>query len=106
MLTEDQQLSKCNETELLWIARRQGLGLLKRGIPLQELLAIVTGEILPRPDYYSGTTHTRKKLQDHISKNIEVVRSQLPGCDGRCTTYPCSEGRHALCFTPNESLVR
>lgn len=105
-MTEDGLLNSCNETELLDMARRQGLGVLRRGIPFPELVAIIKGEVLPRPEYVSGTMHTRRILQEYVSKNIERIRSQLPGCNGQCTTYPCSEGRHALCFAPNETVVR
>jgi len=106
MMNEDQSLVLLNETELLQMARRQGLGVLRRGIPRNELLSIITGYYQVRPEHLAGTAYTRKKLQENIAINIERVRSQLPGCDGRCTTYPCSEGRHALCFMPNEALVR
>ncbi len=103
-MDEDAVLWKCNETELLKLARRQGLGFLRFGIKREELISIVGGYSEPRPDHYAGTAETRKELEKHIAKNIEKLRSQLPGCDGRCTTFACSEGRHALCFIPVAGL--
>lgn len=105
-IPEDDVLSDCNETELLALARRQGLGRLKRGIPLEELVDIVRGATRPRPEHVSETTQTRQMLQDFITKNWGQIRSQLPGCDGKCTTFSCTEGKHALCFFPNKALLR
>lgn len=101
----DDALYKCNETELLTIARRQGLGALRRGLPKEELVAIVAGYKNPSSEHYAGTQFTRKKLEDFILANWGVVRSQLPGCNGKCTEYPCSEATHASCFAPNKESV-
>lgn len=102
----DEILWQCSETELMGLARRQGLPLLRRSLPVADLVAIVSGERLPREDEISGTIHTRKALQIFINKNWGRVSSQLPGCNGQCTTYPCSEARHMACFAPNESVVK
>lgn len=103
---DDQVLFECNETELLTIARQAGLGRLRRGLLKEELVAIVSGYAHPRPDQLSGTGLTRQSLEATIKANIEVMRSQLPGCNGRCTTYHCSDSRHAVCFSPNEINIR
>src|SRR4051812_40897577 len=101
----DKTLEECNETELLWLARQQGLGHLRRGLDRQVLLAIVSGDTEPLPEHFAGTAYTRLKLQIFIEKNWGVVASQLPGCDGKCTTFPCSEGRHLMCFEPNRNVI-
>ncbi len=98
----DNVLRLCNETELLKLATGQGLGRLRRGIPREELLDVIRGVIPVRPDHLSTTMETRKLLQAFIEKNWGVVRSQLPGCNGKCTTFPCTEGKHALCLFPNK----
>jgi hypothetical protein len=105
-MNEDAVLWRCNETELLQMARRQGLGTLRRGLPKDTLIALVGGYADPQPQHYAGTRETREILQKYIADNIERARSQLPGCDGRCTTFQCTEGRHALCFVPQEAHVR
>lgn len=102
---DDSVLDRCNETELLSIAHQQGLGRLKRGISRHVLLQIVKGEDNPRPEHMADTRHSRQTLQDFLEKHWAQVRSQLPGCNGRCTTFPCSEGRHALCFVGNKNTV-
>lgn len=103
---DDQILFECNETELLTIARQAGLGRLRRGLPKEELVAIVSGWAFPRADQMSGTGLTRQSLEATIKANLEVMRSQLPGCNGRCTIYHCSDSRHAVCYSPNESSIR
>lgn len=105
-IQEDGVLSSCNETELLALARKQGLGRLRRGIPTTELFDLVRGAIPFNPKYVSETVHTRGILQEFITKNWGQLRSQLPGCDGKCTTFSCTEGKHALCFYPNKALLQ
>lgn len=101
----DDELMNCNETELLDMARRQGLGSLRRGIDKGELVDIVAGVINPGPQHYSGTHETRARLELLILNQWERVRSQLPGCNGKCTSFPCSDGKHAACFAPNKGSV-
>src|SRR3954470_21072353 len=103
MMSEDQILMWCNETELLGIAFRQGLGRLRRGMRKEELVAIVSGEVPVRPEHLSETTETRRRLQNFINKNWGQLRSQLPGCNGQCSSYPCTEGKHCLCLYPNKN---
>lgn len=102
----DNDLFLCNETELVQIARRQGLPPLRHDLPKEELVAIVGGYKDPDGSHLAGTKTTRTLLQAFLKENWGVVRSQLPGCDGKCTSYPCSEGRHAMCFTPNMDQIQ
>jgi hypothetical protein len=101
----DEVLMSCNATELLCLARQQGLGLLRKDLPKEVLVRIVSGEMDPTMEHLSGTTFTRQTLESAIQANFAVVRSQLPGCNGMCRSFPCSEGRHALCFLPNATQV-
>lgn len=97
----DEILASCNETELLGLARSQGLGNLRRGIDRVTLVSIVSGEVVPGPEHVSQLQSTRRSLEIYIQENWGRVASQLPGCNGKCTTYPCSEGRHAKCYNPS-----
>ena len=100
----DKVLEQCNETELLQIARRNG-HILKRGIDRAILIDIVRGAINPKDEHKSGTVFTRKKLEDFISANWARAQSQLPGCNGKCTTFPCTEAKHSRCFAANKNSV-
>lgn len=104
-VTSDDELLRCSQTELLQIARRQGLPPLRRSLSKERIVEIVTGNDIFRPEEVAGTINSRVALQQYITKHWGVVRSQLPGCDGKCTTYPCSEGRHAMCFSPNAEHI-
>jgi hypothetical protein len=106
MIPDDVKLMACNDTELRAMARAQGLGHLRRGLDKDILIGLVTGSIPLSADYVSGVAETRIALQAFILEHWERARSQLPGCDGKCTTYPCTEGKHALCISGNEDLVR
>lgn len=104
MLEGDQALFDCNESELLWMARVQGLPVLRRGIPKEELIAIITGGE-PKPEHIAWTNKTRGRLEDFIQANIDRLRSQLPGCNGQCRTFLCTEEKHMSCYVPHEALL-
>lgn len=101
----DDTLKSCNKTELLTIAYAQGLPRLRKSLPKERLLAIVTGEEDPTEDDLPGSAESRRRLEDFIAKHIDRVRNQLPGCNGRCTTFHCTDIRHALCFAPNKDYL-
>jgi hypothetical protein len=105
-IQQDDVLMWCSETELLALARKQGLGRLRRGIPKSELVDLVRGAIPLQREHHSETMETRRVLEAFIAKNWGQLRSQLPGCDGKCTTFACTEGKHALCFYPNKRLLQ
>ena len=110
-------LEMCNETELLEIAFNQGLGRLRRGIPHHILVQVVDGYLQVTEDMKSVTNKTRARLAYFIHNPAEYpptkdtesnwsrIMSQLPGCNGICTKFKCSEGKHALCFYPNRDIV-
>ena len=97
-------LDDLNKTELLQILAKPSNGgyRLKTSIPKERLIQLVrTGEP-PTSEEISPTTETRSRLQYWIRNMAwDGINSQLP-CTGEnrgmCVTYPCSEGRHLLCF--------
>lgn len=103
-LEGDETLFNLNESELHWLARRQGLPLLRRGMPREELIAIVAGAAPVEERHLAGTNFTREKLENFVQSNIDRLRGQLPGCTGFCRSYLCTEGKHMSCFLPTEPL--
>ena len=103
---DDSILQHCNETELLAMAQRQGLGIIKKGLPFATLIGLVSGELAMQSSYLSGTKGTRAILEKFVFQEFGRARSQLPGCTGYCTTYKCSDARHAICFLPNTERVQ
>ena len=92
-----------NHTELLKILASEKYGYLRLriGIPIERLAHLVrTGE-RPLPEELALTSDTRRRLQIWIERNWTQIGSQLP-CSGpnkgKCTIYPCSEGKHLDCY--------
>ncbi len=104
-----------NETELTQLIRRQTGVIVARSIGKDRMIEILQNGYVPDPggyrqigdemvditSEYAKTNESRKKLQLFIEKNWNGIQSQLP-CKGenrgRCTIYPCSEGRHVDCL--------
>ena len=105
MLEGDELLNDCNDSELHWMARKQGLPILRRDIPHEELVAIVCGAIPIQDRHLAGTNFTRERLENFLQANIDRVRGQLPGCNGMCRSFLCTEGKHMSCALPNEALL-
>ncbi len=106
MIPGDEVLYQCNESELLWMARVQGLPILRRGIPKEELVAIVAGEE-PKPEHLAWSNHSRERLERFIQTNLGRTRSFIMAreCNGMCRTFKCTEEKHLSCFLPNENLL-
>lgn len=105
MIESDSLLYDCNDSELHWMARKQGLPVLRMGIPHEELVAIVMGAVPVQDGHLAQTNYTRGRLEDFLQANIDRVRGQLPGCDGKCRSFMCTEGKHMSCFLPSEPLL-
>jgi hypothetical protein len=105
MMTND-QLERCNETELLQIIRDRGSGTLRRGIPREALLQIAKGTVAVAPEYFAGTYHSRNKLQGFIVEHWAQCANQLPGCTGECSRFPCTEAKHVLCYSGGRDAVQ
>ena len=105
MTEGDEKLLICNESELHWMARIQGLPILRRDIPHEELVALVSGEIKVEDRHLAGTNHSRERLETFITLNFDRVRNQLPGCDGKCRSFLCTEGKHMACYIPSEPFL-
>jgi hypothetical protein len=102
---DDYILTKCNDSELHWMARVQGLPALRRDIPTSTLIQIVSGWLPMEDSFLADTNQSRGVLEDFITKNYTRVQGQLPGCDGKCRTFLCSEGKHMSCYLPSESQL-
>lgn len=106
-------LEHLNTSELLDIIRRDprarrdveapvyGCWRLRRSLPREVLIEIIQTGRYPEVEELAATVDSRKRLEDWIQQNFVLIESQLPctGSDrGKCTRYPCSEGRHLDCF--------
>lgn len=99
------QLDELNDTELWEMARTQLSSAWRRPIRLyrwvsrERVIHLIEANEQPHPDEI--LLESRLKLEQWVAKNWDLVNSQLP-CSGtlkgRCTLYPCTEGRHLTCY--------
>jgi hypothetical protein len=81
-------LSQMNRSELVQVARVAGLGNVSRDNNRADLVELIlTEEGLPE----DRLQERRKAMQAHITKHKNRLLSQLPGCDGKCTTFGCPD---------------
>ena len=94
-------LHTLNTTELAFIIRRQTGLIVKRSVPRERLVQLLENGLSLTPEEIASTTDSRQRLQLFVLSNWEGIQSQLP-CKGdnrgRCTIYPCPEGRHIDCL--------
>ncbi len=90
-----------NKSELLQILASDKYGnlRLKHSVSIERLAHLVkTGE---KPTSDELLSDSRRRLQLWIERNAAQIASQLP-CSGpnkgKCTIYPCSEGKHLDCY--------
>lgn len=90
-----------NITELTQLLRQSTGWVVRASVSKERLASFLYGFEQPTAEDLAESTKTRISLQVFIEKNRTVFDSQLP-CKGenkgRCTIYPCPEGRHADCF--------
>ena len=84
-------LEGVNATELIEIARDAGLGNLTRSLTHEQLIAVLNGDHRAPGTTQDALETKRAKMQNHIRVNWLRLRSQLPGCTGKCTTYGCPD---------------
>lgn len=81
-------LGAMNRSELVQLARSAGLGNVSRDRSVEELVDLVYGDEMTELDKLDMWRH---KIEAHIKRFRNRLLSQLPGCDGRCTTYGCPD---------------
>lgn len=122
-IPEQNLLSSLNETELAQLIRRQTGLIVARGMGRDRMIELLENGGMPKPEGTSWDSHgvmyfhpeisktqdSRKRLQLFIEKNWNSLQSQLP-CKGenrgRCTIYPCPEGRHIDCLLAASSHMK
>lgn len=96
-------LEYMNRTELLQIlsGEQYGYQRIRASVPKERLIHLIVSREPARPEEIAQTSETRRKLQLWIDRNRTQIESQLP-CQGpnrgKCTIYPCSEGKHLDCY--------
>jgi len=81
-------LDSVNLTELIELCREAGLGNFGRNATRTELYEALEDDELPS---VCPLEERRETMEAHILKNYNRLRTQLPGCSGRCTSYGCPD---------------
>lgn len=81
-------MDEINKSELVELAREDGLGNLSRGNPSASLLEALEGGDVPEN---CRLDEQRETMQRHIKRNWRRIRTQLPTCNGTCTTFGCPD---------------
>ena len=81
-------LKDLNNTELVEACRAAGLGAVERIVAPAALHSVLEGVEDPSafPCHLEGK---RKMMEAHIEKNWRRLRTQLPGCNGKCVSFGC-----------------
>jgi len=103
------KLESLNKTELGNMIRERRGVVIKRSVDTPRLIEILRNKEMPKPEEISPTTESRKRLQMFLEQNWATLNSQLP-CKGenrgKCTIYPCPEGRHLDCYLSAEPHMK
>jgi len=81
-----QMYDELNRTELQGLCREIDNKNVHREAPRTSLTDALDG-VGSTPD--CPIDPHRLEMENHIRRNYRRLRTQLPGCDGKCTTYGC-----------------
>ena len=81
-------LDEVNLSELIELCRKAGLGNVGRNTPREDIYEALEfdSEVAPCP-----LEEKRERMDAHIQKNYRRLRTQLPGCNGKCVSYGCPD---------------
>jgi len=88
-------LKQMNRSELVQVARAAGLGNVSRDNTRADLVRLISEDEALPADHLQDR---RRAIQAHIAKNKNRLLSQLPGCDGKCTTFGCPDAIVIRCW--------
>jgi len=71
------------------MARVADLGNLSRAATNEELEAALTDDVTEGLE--CPLEERRQRMESHITSNYRQLRSQLPGCNGKCTSFGCTD---------------
>jgi hypothetical protein len=82
------ELFELNKTELIQMCRRAGMGDVSRELSREEIIDLLVEGDEEGDDELSPW---RRAMEAHIRANKKRLLSQLPGCNGKCTTFGCPD---------------
>ena len=95
-------LDQVNTSELVEMCRNAGIGNFGRNTPREELYEALEEGTLPKT---CPLEEKRSIMEKHIKKNYRRLRTQLPGCDGKCRSFGCPDIIVQRCWTGFEDDI-
>ena len=87
-----------NRTELVELARELDVGNISRLASREVIYALLDGEVESDPATDCPLGEHRQMMERHIQRNFRRLRTQLPGCTGKCVSFGCPEGIVLRCW--------
>ena len=84
-------MAEMNRSELRILAQKEGLPPLSYSCSAQDLFSLITGETEVDEEHIDPLQDWREKMEKHIQDNYRRLRTQLPGCTGKCTKFGCPD---------------
>jgi hypothetical protein len=84
-------LDRVNLTELIELAREDGLGNLDRNRSREGVYELLDDERDVAPEDGCALEGHRTIMEDHIQEHFRRLRTQLPGCNGKCRSFGCPD---------------
>lgn len=87
-------LDRLNLTELVELCRSAEVGNVGRATPRAEIYRMLDGAA----EASCPLERKRELMEKHIKRNFNSLRTQLPGCNGKCTSFGCPDAIVQRCF--------
>lgn len=92
-----------NKSELIALARMEGLPNLSRAATIDEIVDVLMDDesshgLCPLEKH-------RETMEEHIHKNFRRLRTQLPGCNGKCVSFGCPDLVVVRCWEAMKSDI-
>jgi len=79
-------LDDINTSELVEMARKVG-----HGNAARDREALYDALEYDDPPPTDALEDCRQVMEDHITRNYRKLRTQLPGCNGKCVSFGCPD---------------
>lgn len=92
-----------NKSELRLIIKEYEEIDIRRSATSEQLISILDDGY--SPEYMCPLVPVKEQMEEYIQRNIRKMRTQLPDCNGKCTTYGCSDGVITNCYIKIKPLM-
>jgi len=84
-------LSGVNKSELIQFIKEVTGGNVSRSLTKEDALYILDSVAVIDDEMQDCIEDKRTEMQQHIAANYRRLRTQLPGCNGKCREFGCPD---------------